>query len=374
MQCIKKPIIEDSSITYTTAQPSSTNKCPIEILKRPNPIQNLPRHINLFPLRHYHQRLSEYIRKRQEIFEIAALSYNVFKPTRSTLRLRLYYKRRKVTSKYLISSISCNSTDKRLYAKVSFLNFEEHGLLDTGANVTCIGSDLALHNFSKFNEFKVFKSSVKTADGQLQKVLGFLDVHVCFKNLVKKLRILIVPTLSQRLILGLDFWREFNLAPSVFESIVISSPSENNKMSDITSLSALNSDFSSVPNSVLSVKNEIVQQYPLTPSETLQLEAVKALFPNFEKHGLGRTSLIKHEIDVSDAKPIKQRFYPVSPAVEQLMYQEIDRMLSLGVIEPSTSPWSSPMRLVVKPNKVRLCLDEEKLIAVTKKTYNTYPA
>lgn len=41
-------------------------------------------------------------------------------------------------------------------------------------------------------------------------------------------------------------------------------------------------------------------------------------------------------------------------------------MLELEVIEPS-SPRSSPMRLVIKPQKVRLCLDGRKLNLITKK-------
>lgn len=86
---------------------------------------------------------------------------------------------------------------------------------------------------------------------------------------------------------------------------------------------------------------------------------------------MGRTKLINHGIDVGEAKPIKQRFYPVSPAVEKVMFREIDRMLALGVIEESTSPWSSPMRLVLKPDKVRLCLDARKFNNVTKK--DAYP-
>ncbi|KAH8318249.1 hypothetical protein KR059_000700, partial [Drosophila kikkawai] len=64
--------------------------------------------------------------------------------------------------------------------------------------------------------------------------------------------------------------------------------------------------------------------------------------------GLGRTALIKHSIDIGENKPVKQRYYPVSPAVEKLMYTEIDRMLSLGVIEPSQSAWSSPMPPVLQ--------------------------
>ncbi|XP_036348058.1 uncharacterized protein K02A2.6-like, partial [Rhagoletis pomonella] len=110
--------------------------------------------------------------------------------------------------------------------------------------------------------------------------------------------------------------------------------------------------------------------YPLSQQQIQQLEVVKALFPNATK-ALGRTTFIQHHIDVGDAKPVKQRFYPVSPAVEKLLYKEIDRMLQLDIIEPSVSAWSSPMRLVVKPNKVRLCLDARRLNEVTKK--DAYP-
>ncbi|KAH8357521.1 hypothetical protein KR084_012071, partial [Drosophila pseudotakahashii] len=76
--------------------------------------------------------------------------------------------------------------------------------------------------------------------------------------------------------------------------------------------------------------------------------------------GLGKTTLISHEIDIGEAKPIKQRHFPVSPAVEKLLYKEIDRMLEMGVIEESQSAWSSPVVLVQKPGKVRLCLDSRK--------------
>ncbi|KAH8295523.1 hypothetical protein KR054_004614, partial [Drosophila jambulina] len=79
--------------------------------------------------------------------------------------------------------------------------------------------------------------------------------------------------------------------------------------------------------------------------------------PSFAVSGLGKTTLISHEIDVGDAKPVKQRHFPVSPAVEKLLYAEVDRMLAMGVIEESQNAWSSPVVLVQKPGKVRLCLD-----------------
>lgn len=113
------------------------------------------------------------------------------------------------------------------------------------------------------------------------------------------------------------------------------------------------------------------ENYALSDIQKQQLEFIKTLFPSFENHGLGKSTLIKHRIDVGTARPVKQRFYPVSPAVEQLMYAEVDRMLSLGVKEESTSAWSSPMRLVIKPGKVSLCLDARKINEVT--TKDAYP-
>lgn len=49
------------------------------------------------------------------------------------------------------------------------------------------------------------------------------------------------------------------------------------------------------------------------------------------------------------------------------MFEELDRMLKLGVIEESESPWNSPVVLVRKPGKTRLCLDSRRLNSVTKK-------
>lgn len=63
----------------------------------------------------------------------------------------------------------------------------------------------------------------------------------------------------------------------------------------------------------------------------------------------------------------------MSPAVQSELNAEIDRMLSLGVIEEcSKSSWNSPITLVRKSNgKVRLCLDARKVNAVTIK--DAYP-
>lgn len=64
------------------------------------------------------------------------------------------------------------------------------------------------------------------------------------------------------------------------------------------------------------------------------------MFPSFAKDGLGRTNLIQHKIEVGTANPVKQRHWPDSPAIEKLMFAEVNNILALDVIEESTSPWS----------------------------------
>lgn len=84
------------------------------------------------------------------------------------------------------------------------------------------------------------------------------------------------------------------------------------------------------------------------------LDQIITEFPSFVSKELGETSLETHNIDTGDAVPVKERHYPVSPAFQKLMYEELDRMLSLLVIEPNESPWNNRVTFVQKGDKVRL--------------------
>lgn len=196
-----------------------------------------------------------------------------------------------------------------------------------------------------------------------QEVKGWIEVDIMFKGQKRTIKLFIIPNISSRLILGIDFWKTFSLVPNKISAIdVFEKPLEQD-----VSLK--------VPLTIQNLELDIPRQdsepseqyYPLTSDQQSKLDIVISMFPNFEKQGLGRTNLIKHKINIPNTNPIKQRFYPVSPAVEKIIYKEIDRMLDLGVIELSNSPWSSPMRLVIKPGKVRLCLDAMKINSVTLK-------
>ena len=83
---------------------------------------------------------------------------------------------------------------------------------------------------------------------------------------------------------------------------------------------------------------------------------------------LGRTNVVKHTINTGDCAPIKQMPRRLPIHMREVMDDEIDKMLENNVIEPSNSPWSSPIVLVKKKDgSVRLCVDYRKINAVTVK-------
>ncbi|GMF34368.1 unnamed protein product [Phytophthora fragariaefolia] len=65
------------------------------------------------------------------------------------------------------------------------------------------------------------------------------------------------------------------------------------------------------------------------------------------------------DIDVGGAAPVAQRVRPVAPQFREKLSQLIKGLLSSKIIQPSTSPWASPIVIIIKKNGVdiRLCID-----------------
>ena len=71
------------------------------------------------------------------------------------------------------------------------------------------------------------------------------------------------------------------------------------------------------------------------------------VFPNTEDP-IGHTTSVIMSIDTGNAYPVNQRPYRLPLAKRKFVDDELDRMLRMGVIEPSTSPWASPITLAHK--------------------------
>jgi len=118
----------------------------------------------------------------------------------------------------------------------------------------------------------------------------------------------------------------------------------------------------------------------LNPQERSVLEPILVKYRHvFHKDGSNKfrgTDLAEHKIITGEARPIRKSQYRVPLALRKEMYNQIQDMLNKGVIEESSSPWSSPAILVPKRSpdgtpKYRFCVDFRALNAVTQ--FDTYP-
>ena len=90
------------------------------------------------------------------------------------------------------------------------------------------------------------------------------------------------------------------------------------------------------------------------------------VFP-LSNDGLGHTSLSKHRINTGGSLPIHipPRRIPHAHREVRKLLQD---MLAKGAIQPSDSPWSSPIVLVTKKDgSTRFCVDYRKVNTVTRK-------
>ncbi|XP_076031946.1 uncharacterized protein LOC143019850 [Oratosquilla oratoria] len=110
----------------------------------------------------------------------------------------------------------------------------------------------------------------------------------------------------------------------------------------------------------------------LTATQREDLTALLSKYQEVFRDTPGKTDLILHDVDVGDAKPIKQAQYRVNPQRAAIIRKEIDYMLAHGLITPAQSEWSSPVILVPKADGTqRFCVDFRRVNTVTKR--DSYP-
>lgn len=233
--------------------------------------------------------------------------------------------------------------DNRPYFNVQISGVKILALVDSGSSASVLGSS----GYYLLQKLKIpiqYENyfNVTTADGTSQNVLGYISVPVCLNDVSKIMKILVIPSMTHTLILGVDFLKEFQIHVN-FKDLTYNSPISLCTVNTIQTVHDLSSDDKKALDKVVNMFSEIA------PSDRL-----------------GLTHLISHTIDTGDAKPIRQRQYPLSPVMQQHLNTELEKMLEMGVIQPSRSPWSSPLWLVEKRSgEYRVCFDGRKVNSVT---------
>ena len=129
----------------------------------------------------------------------------------------------------------------------------------------------------------------------------------------------------------------------------------------------------SLPSHIVDMYNDSCEHLDET-----QARAVRELLIEFSDifstsdTDIGCTNVIQHEICTKDAKPIRRHARRLPIHKQQEADKQIHDMLKMDIIEPSTSPWASPITLVTrKDKKTRFCIDYRLVNACTVK--DAYP-
>ena len=113
----------------------------------------------------------------------------------------------------------------------------------------------------------------------------------------------------------------------------------------------------------------------LSKSQQRDMSELFGNYPTLFADVPGRTTIVEHDIVLQEgANPVKQQPYRLNPTKSAALQKEIKYMLENDLIEPSESPWSSPVILVPKPDSTyRMCIDFRKVNSLTKTDSHPIP-
>ncbi|GFW76646.1 hypothetical protein TNCV_4943631 [Trichonephila clavipes] len=210
---------------------------------------------------------------------------------------------------------------------------------------------------------------LQTVKGEKIDIHGKLKVKIQFGDTTYQ-HAVYVADIADPFILGLDFLKEHgftldfnkNELRSIHEEVTIFKI--EHRTESIRQVTA-NENITIPPRTKIIVPGYI---------EKLRRKTVQEFEDVFSRNSsdIGHTTVTQHRIDTADHPPIKQHPRRLPFAKQEEVGTLLREMQENDIIEPSSSPWASPIVLVRKKDgSTRFCVDYRKLNDVTKK--DSYP-
>ena len=244
----------------------------------------------------------------------------------------------------LIVNSPMGSVEPRLFFNIELNGMKLLALLDSGAGCSYLGKGLS----AKFaDKLEPLSSFAHIADGSAVPVQGILNVEITFGEMKHSMPFRVSDDLQYECILGINFKRRFKLKID-YENDTWSTPRGIVRQfypygHDPTSFPALAS---------------IGGLSKATVDQQLQIEEINQRLIPPTPETLGLAKVKPHFIDTQGHEPIRDAPRKYSQKRLKAAWDEVDRMLAEGIIEPSDRPWRSCPVLVPKSSDTfRFCID-----------------
>nr|VZI10038.1 unnamed protein product [Spirometra erinaceieuropaei] len=213
--------------------------------------------------------------------------------------------------------------------------------------------------------------ALRAANGTLITILGRITLGLTIDNTEVTYQFLVTSDSPWALVLGLDLLADYDCVIHT-KSHRLSIPAHPDP-SNHTPPQNLDLIYDAVVAAATLEPSDIDANLP--PAETVGAENRNRLrklllsFPGlftWSTDTIGRTRKVQHVINTGDAKPIWQPPRRIPVRFRAKVDKIIDELLKASIIQPSSSPWASPIALVPKKDgSLRLCIDYRRLNAVT---------
>jgi len=251
-----------------------------------------------------------------------------------------------------------------------YVNIQEQKyemLIDSGAEISAISTEYEesiLKSDKSTPTLPLTGMTIHNATGDKSiKVNRQLLIPLSTKNTIIHTPFIVVPSLNEGGIIGNDFLEAYNAKIDFGEKFVIITV--EHKEIKIPFINKNNG----APMHLKSLQTGISKE-PIRPrgiithsiSEQNYLDKILKKFSTVFKDEPGKIKNYQCKIRLKNDTPIFVKPYPIPVSKQEAVNKELEKMLNMGIIERSRSPYSIPIVPVFKKNgEVRLCLDARRI-------------
>ena len=229
-------------------------------------------------------------------------------------------------------------------------------LTDAGADMSLVGMRALRAMNCGYTPASV---NLSVADGGAMRILGKTNLAFKLAGINERYDFWAIESLTSDLILGFDFQRAFEVA--TFSAL------------GHATVRGVKVRFLPVKVSPQLVSSATLPDFTISDAVTdaarAKLLAILSDGPfGTDARPIGCVDAFQHDVLTGNAKPIRSGLRSTSPKERDIVREELEKMMSLGVIRRSNSPWASAVVMVPKKDgTVRFCIDYRRLNEVTVK-------